>query len=345
MELKNSLSLSERVRGFLSKYTSKVEKNEVAFFAQKSSSNYHSIGNKRVLIDLNNLNRNQFISRHFRQVNEALDEGAMFIGCVQTHQQMRESRRINKIPVVKNLYNVIEFGVHRILPKLKYLGKGYKFFMRNGKRRLTKTEVLGRLVRYGFRIVEVEEDIDGKLFFAVEKNGAVKTDQKPSYGPLYKMPRIGKDGKLIHVYKFRTMHPYSEYLQDYILRNNGYAESGKPANDFRLTSWGKVMRKYWLDEIPQLINVVRGEMKIIGVRPVSHRYFEDIPAHIQSLRLKQKPGCIPPYVALNRASSKDSVLDAEETYLRLSKDRITRVDTGLVYLAFKNIVIKGKRSA
>lgn len=104
-------------------------------------------------------------------------------------------------------------------------------------------------------------------------------------------------------------------------------------------------RKYWLDEIPQLINVVRGDMKLLGVRPVSRRYFEDIPEHLKFRRLHHKPGCIPPYVALNRSSSKNAVLNAEETYLRLAKGKTTRLDTALVFMALKNIVIKGKRSA
>jgi len=72
---------------------------------------------------------------------------------------------------------------------------------------------------------------------------------------------------MIGVYKFRTMHPYSEFLQDYMIRRNGYNKKGKPANDYRVTRWGSFMRKLWLDEVPQLINVFRGEMKLVGLRP------------------------------------------------------------------------------
>ena len=145
------------------------------------------------------------------------------------------------------------------------------------------------------------------------------------------------------------MHPYSEYLQDYLLKQNGYdAETGKPARDFRLASWGKVLRKYWLDEIPQLINVFKGDMKLVGVRPVSKRYFQDIPPHLQSLRLTQKPGCIPPYVAFNTKKSKEDVLEAEEKYLMLSKNKDNtdnKIHRSLMYKAVINIVFKGIRSA
>ncbi|MCJ8292492.1 MAG: sugar transferase [Crocinitomicaceae bacterium] len=158
------------------------------------------------------------------------------------------------------------------------------------------------------------------------------------------MPRIGKNGKLIGVYKLRTMHPYSEYLHDYVLKENGYGSNGKPANDFRLTTWGKILRRYWLDELPQLLNVLKGEMKLVGIRPVSKRYFQDIPESLQKLRLTDKPGCIPPYVFLDTDSSKDSVLEAEEVYLRMPK-RGAYKDTVFAVMAIRNIIIRKKRSA
>ena len=73
------------------------------------------------------------------------------------------------------------------------------------------------------------------------------------------MNRVGKKGKIIGVYKFRTMHPYSEFIHDYIIKTNGYNAKGKIKDDFRTSRWGKIMRKYWIDEIPQLYNVLKGE--------------------------------------------------------------------------------------
>ena len=85
-------------------------------------------------------------------------------------------------------------------------------------------------------------------------------------------------------------------------------------------------------------------MKLFGVRPVTDRYFQDIPKHIQKLRLSQKPGCIPPYVAYNKVSSKESVLMAEEDYLLLSKKGVL-VDLKFIFMAVKNIVFNKKRGA
>ena len=209
---------------------------------------------------------------------------------------------------------------------------------------MSKAEGLGRLVSCGFKIMDFKT-IDGLLYFVVKKVSEPKFDMSPSYGPLYKMPRLGKNGKIIGVYKFRTMHPYSEYLQDYILDSHGYAESGKPANDFRIPKWGKFMRKFWLDEVPQLINVLKGELKLVGIRPVSRRYFQDIPLEMQKLRTTQIPGCIPPYVALNRSGNVMSVLQAEKEYLEEKIKNPYFTDLKFFFLAIFCIVFRNKRSA
>ena len=219
------------------------------------------------------------------------------------------------------------------------------FITTKGKNRLlSKAESLGRLVSCGFDILDYKV-INGLHYFAVKKIKEPAFDMSPSYGPLFKMKRVGKNGKIIGVFKLRTMHPYSEYLQDYVLNLNGYAETGKPANDFRLVPYGKLLRRYWLDEFPQLINLIKGELKLVGCRPVSQRYLQDIPEEIRNLRLTQKPGCIPPYVALNRKSSITSVLEAEKEYLEEKIRNPYFTDTKYFFKALYNIVIKNKRSA
>jgi lipopolysaccharide/colanic/teichoic acid biosynthesis glycosyltransferase len=209
---------------------------------------------------------------------------------------------------------------------------------------MSKAEGLGRLVSCGFSIMDYKS-IDGILYFVVKKTGEPEFNMSPSYGPVYKMPRLGKKGKIIGVYKFRTMHPYSEYLQDYIVNANGYAATGKPADDFRIPAWGKFMRRFWLDELPQLLNVLKGEMKLVGIRPVSRRYFQDIPKEMQVLRSTQKPGCIPPYVSLNRDGNVMSVLQAEKEYLEEKINNPYTTDLKYFFKAIFNIIVKEKRSA
>lgn len=85
-----------------------------------------------------------------------------------------------------------------------------------------------------------------------------------SDGPiLFKQIRVTKDGKLFNIYKFRTMKNNSE--------GNKQITVG---NDSRITSIGRMLRKTKLDELPQLFNVIKGEMSLVGPRPEVPKYVE-----------------------------------------------------------------------
>ena len=296
------------------------------------------------IISLEKINNSRFINKYLELVNSKLDNNGIFVGCLETFSARKERLKLNRIPLLNNIYFSIEFLVKRILPKVSFTKKYYFDITKGNDRLLSKAEGLGRLVSCGFKIMDYKS-IDGILYFVVKKIKEPYFDESPSYGPLYKMPRIGKNGKIIGVYKFRTMHPFSEYLQDYMVNAYGYADSGKPANDFRIPNWGKFMRKFWLDELPQLYNVMKGEIKLVGIRPVSQRYFEDIPKEMQKMRLTQKPGCIPPYVSLNREGNVMSVLQAEKEYLVEKIENPFTTDIKFFFKAVYNIVLKKKRSA
>jgi len=296
------------------------------------------------IVNLRKVNGIRYINKFFETVNEKLGSGDRFICCVQTITGRRANQKIRHFPILRSLYYGIEFFSRRAAPKIWGLKKVYFFITRGRRRLLSKAEVLGRLVSCGFEILE-HKHINGLTYIVAKKIKKPAYDLNPSYGALYKMPRMGKNRKIIGVYKMRTMHPYAEYLHDYILEQNGYAESGKPAEDYRLTPWGKFMRRYWLDEIPQIINLFKGELKLVGVRPISQRYFEDIPKDLQELRLKHKPGCIPPYVAMDRKSSVEAVLEAERIYLKEKSNKPYTTDTKFFFYAIYNIIVKRKRSA
>jgi len=68
------------------------------------------------------------------------------------------------------------------------------------------------------------------------------------------MKRVGKSNEILNIYKIRAIHPYSEYLQAYIHKENDLEKGGKLKDDFRITVWGKLFRKLWIDELPQSIN-------------------------------------------------------------------------------------------
>lgn len=97
---------------------------------------------------------------------------------------------------------------------------------------------------------------------------AVKID---SPGPIFfKHTRIGKNGKTIKIYKYRTMVTNAEELIKQFTpeQMKEYKENFKLENDPRITKVGKFLRKTSLDELPQLLNIVKGELALIGPRPV-----------------------------------------------------------------------------
>lgn len=81
-------------------------------------------------------------------------------------------------------------------------------------------------------------------------------------GVFFRQVRVGRDGRTFKLWKFRTMRPMSE--------GSGQLTIG--ANDMRITNAGKLLRKYKIDELPQLLNVLVGEMSMVGPRPEVPKY-------------------------------------------------------------------------
>ncbi len=298
----------------------------------------------RAIVNLGMINQTRFINKFFEGVNGRLEVGDIFICRGETITGRRNRVKVFNVTLFRNFYFFIEFLFLRVAPKLWGVKRIFFGLTKGRIRLLSKAEILGRLYSCGFELIEYKT-IRGDLFVACKKVGQPDFNLDPSYGPLFKMRRLGKDGKLIGVYKLRTMHPYAEYLQDYVLNMNGYSESGKPKDDFRLTPWSAILRRYWLDELPQLLNVLKGEMKLVGLRPISERYAQDLDPDFLKERLQFKPGCIPPYVSLNRPSSVEEVIQAEKEYIREKKQNPYTTDTKFFFKALFNIVFRKKRSA
>lgn len=292
--------------------------------------------NTRSIINLRRLNEVRYVNKFLIHINRSIPDAGFFIGCVEPVKNLKARRKDDfRWSFLFSIYWTFMFIFHRIMPKIKYIQKIY-FFLTKGKYRyLTMGETLGRVVSCGFEIIEYKE-IEGLLYFAVIKTSDPVPNMKPSFGPLFPMNRLGKNGEMIKVYKLRTMHPFAEFLQEYITKLNGYNETGKPANDFRVASWGRFYRKYWLDEVPQILNVFKGELNIVGVRPLSRSRFNELPEDIQQLRIRFKPGCIPPYVALLMPDAQGNI-EAERIYLSEKLKRPFLTDVKYLFLALYNI--------
>ena len=103
---------------------------------------------------------------------------------------------------------------------------------------------------------------------------AIKIESK---GPVFfKHTRIGKDGKIIKLYKFRSMVQNAEDLIKKFTpeQMKEYKENYKLTDDPRITKIGNILRKTSLDELPQLLNIIKGELSIIGPRPVVQEELE-----------------------------------------------------------------------
>lgn len=90
----------------------------------------------------------------------------------------------------------------------------------------------------------------------------------PKGGPIFCQERVGKNGKKFLMYKFRSMYIDAEdHLQDLMRYNEKDRVTFKIKDDPRITRFGKFMRRTSLDELPQLINILKGDMSIVGPRP------------------------------------------------------------------------------
>lgn len=292
-----------------------------------------------IFINLNKINDFRRINAYLIEANKKLKQNGILVCNAETIQE-RRIRILKKHTYFSfTLFYPIDFVYKRAFPKLPVLKKIY-FAISHGKNRvISKSEALGRLCYCGFELLKMKE-IDNRLYFIVKKIKEPASDKNPSYGLLFKMKRIGKNGKPIYVYKIRTMHPYAEYIQDYIHDTHGLDKDGKIYNDFRITSWGKFIRKSWIDETPMLINLLKGDLKIFGVRPLSEAFFSHYPEDLKKMRIEHKPGFIPPYY-VDLPTSIEDVWKSERKYLTESKKNPFKADMVYLARALYNVLILG----
>jgi exopolysaccharide biosynthesis polyprenyl glycosylphosphotransferase len=147
-----------------------------------------------------------------------------------------------------------------------------------------------------------------------------------SVGPvMFRQQRSGLNGAPFSIYKFRTMTTNAEQLKHELASMNEMSGPVfKVTNDPRITAFGKILRKYSLDELPQLLNVLRGEMSLVGPRPLpvdEVKRFNDL-AHRR--RLSVKPGL----TCLWQVSGRNKISDFRD-WVRLD---LQYIDTWSIWL-------------
>ena len=207
---------------------------------------------------------------------------------------------------------------------------------------LHKIELAGMMMYYGFEI-HPESFSNEKKYIIVQKTYEKSKIEKPALSFLIKLDRVGKEGKNLKIHKFRSMYRYSEFLHHGMLESSGLSLIGKVKSDPRITPLGKFMRKYWIDELPQIFDLMTFKIKPIGIRAMSYAFFEKYPQRYKEKYFKVKPGLIGP-IFDEKTAGFNEIVKIEEQYLDNYLESPFKTDFRLF---FKTIfmIFKGSRSS
>ncbi|ALO05519.1 MULTISPECIES: sugar transferase [Lactiplantibacillus] len=197
--------------------------------------------------------------------------------------------------------------------------------------------------RYGYRFVKRVFDFVASLLGLIILSPlfliiaiAIKAED-PKGSVFYSQTRLGRGETPFKMYKFRSMVSNADQLLEELLKNNEIdGAMFKMQDDPRVTKIGKFIRKYSIDELPQLLNVLQGSMSLVGPRPPLPREVEEY-SDYDKQRLAVKPGCTGLWQATVRNSvGFDDMVKLDLTYI---SKRSVAFD---VYILFKTVVIMFK---
>ena len=161
----------------------------------------------------------------------------------------------------------------------------------------------------------------------------------PGDGAIFRQRRVGRDGKLFWLYKFRTMCPDAEeQLNELLSQNQMDGPVFKIKGDPRITRVGRLLRKTSLDELPQLLNVLQGDMSIVGPRPALPREVE-LYSDYQRQRLYVTPGlsCYWQIAPHRNEMSFDEWVALDMKYIQ---ERSFWVDWKIIFLTVRAMLMK-----
>lgn len=164
----------------------------------------------------------------------------------------------------------------------------------------------------------------------------------PHGSPIFTQDRVGRNGKVFKFYKFRSMVVNAEALLDDLQdKNEKTGPVFKMQDDPRITRIGKFIRKTSIDELPQLLNILKGDMSIVGPRPALPREVEQYDEYAK-LRLLITPGLTCYWQVQNNrdAVTFDEWMDMDIQYI---KDRTFFTDIKLILLTVK-VAVTGQGS-
>lgn len=162
----------------------------------------------------------------------------------------------------------------------------------------------------------------------------------PGASPIFAQTRVGRDGKEFTFYKFRSMIPNAEdKLEELLPRNEMHGPVFKIKEDPRITRVGRIIRRCCIDELPQLYNVLRGDMSIVGPRPALPREVAQYDAYTAQ-RLLVTPG-LTCYWQIQPNRNQLSFEEWVELDIQYIKERSFMTDWKIIFATFS--VVAGMR--
>ncbi len=299
-------------------------------------------GQAWIVLSEEHLNNLRYLNRYLRKVNEKLKQDGYFV-CGFDTSKKHQVQIYSRYPRwIAHTVFFFDFIWNRVFPKLDLTRKFYYRCTNKVKKVYPRPEVLGRLYYCGFDVVAERYVHDRYMVIARKKR--IPCRDPHSYSYFIKLRRVGKNGDLFYVYKFRTMYAYSEFLQQYVYENNKLKNGGKFNEDFRVSGWGRILRRLWLDEWPMFINVFKGQMKLVGVRPLSQQYFGLYSQEMRELRTQVKPGMLPPYYK-DMPETIEEIQESEKKYIESYLKHPFWTDWKYFWCIVSNIVFHRKRSS
>ena len=161
--------------------------------------------------------------------------------------------------------------------------------------------------------------------------------ESPGAGPIFKQKRVGRDGKEFMFYKFRSMIPGAEdRLWELLPENEMQGPVFKMRNDPRITRVGRIIRRCSIDELPQLYNVLRGDMSIVGPRPGLPREVEQYDSYARQ-RLLVTPG-LTCYWQIQPNRNSLTFEEWLELDLKYIKERSFLTDWRIIFATFRAVI-------
>lgn len=161
--------------------------------------------------------------------------------------------------------------------------------------------------------------------------------ESPGAGPIFKQKRVGREGKEFMFYKFRSMIPGAEdRLGELLSENEMQGPVFKMRNDPRITRVGRIIRRCSIDELPQLYNVLRGDMSIVGPRPGLPREVAQYDSYARQ-RLLVTPG-LTCYWQIQPNRNSLTFEEWLELDLKYIKERSFLTDWRIIFATFRAVI-------